>query len=485
MNSGKNSLISLIAALSRGERKHIMTNTLKKGTVLYDLFRFISEKKPASDEDIKKHFAGSVFLRQLHVTKINLTEAILEGMSSYHLRDSVDNLIYKELGKAEFLFSKELFTEAAIVIEKVHKKALLYHKAHVLPEVMKWKKKLFSAAGSLQERRPESAILASAAASYIESLLYENTLWAEAVEAQSFFNEEKSVIKAKVEMINKEKRGRSNGRLPVLILENHLLFTFHTMSGDLDKAEAHCREIIRALEQNPHVVRDDPKPYFTACYNLIGLYIGRRDYAKVSATLERVHKAPDIFFIDMEKSITVNSKARAFNIEIEISRDLRKYRHAQSLMEEVIRFLGDYGAKIHGSYKSNIYFQFAHISFALGKYDESMSWLNELFRTEGKQVRFDILRFGKLLYIFVHYELGNFEHLIYAVDNYKKFLKGKTSAYEFEKTLLAGFLKLAKAGEAGRRRIMAEISGKLESRPEDREIYKGYFDVEEWLKKYL
>jgi hypothetical protein len=122
----KNNLFELVKSLSSSEKRYLR-QSMAIGKVDANHLRLFDEidRMGAYDETrIKDKFKGEKFINQLHVTKIYLQDNILKSLRSFHAASS-STLIMKDLLKnIEIYFSKELYNQCAVEIQKAEKIAI-------------------------------------------------------------------------------------------------------------------------------------------------------------------------------------------------------------------------------------------------------------------------------------------------------------------------------------------------------------------------
>ena len=107
----KGNIFSLIKSLSKSEKGYLKTSlgekAINKNYMM--LFDVINKQSEYDENEIRKIFKNEKFVKQLHVTKIYLTELILKSLRSYHSNKSVSSKLINLLNDIELLFEKELY----------------------------------------------------------------------------------------------------------------------------------------------------------------------------------------------------------------------------------------------------------------------------------------------------------------------------------------------------------------------------------------
>ena len=143
----KGNIFHLITSLSKSEKRYFKTSLSEKAVNknYVKLFNIIDKQTEYDENEIRKVFKDEKFVKQLHVTKIYLTELILKNLRSYHSDKSINSKLINILNDIEILFDKELYDLAYYRIKKAEKLALDYERLPYLLEILSWKRKLYKA----------------------------------------------------------------------------------------------------------------------------------------------------------------------------------------------------------------------------------------------------------------------------------------------------------------------------------------------------
>ena len=135
---------------------------------------------------------------------------------------------------------------------------------------------------------------------------------------------------------------------------------------------------------------------------------------------------PEKYKLKNKDRISVKLMVRTYNVELEMYRDLKEFKKAENLIEEIQLFLTLNENLVPNNYKTLFYYQFAYIFFMRNKLSEALHWTNELLGGKISGVREDLKSYVRFLNLMIHFELGNTIVLKYAVDASRRFLKKKT-----------------------------------------------------------
>ncbi len=405
----KGMLNLLVQSLTKSEKRYFkLTIAFEKKNNYLRLFDFIDKQGACTDQVIKAYFKNEVFVKQLHVTKNYLNQMILKSLRAYHAHISKGAELKTLLNDIEILFMKGLYDQCEALLEKGLALAQKYEKQIDLLSLYAWKRRLLLERSGDKERDQVNEVIREEK-SNLEKMLTLNTYW--------------EIMFHLFDPTSPEMEGRENhadfGDHPLLqsperadtlkarVLYHHILYARRTMENHFPEAIDQLDKLIAHLETCPHSIQEDPASYVTALSNKVGLCLWMKDLKAVPVLLEKIRAMPKKYGLPTQAAFTIRLLLRTYNVELEMYRDSRRWPEGVALAEQAADFMKGQKTRIPDDYRLLLYYQFAYVYFMDKKDAKALFWLNEIFRYSFGETREDIQSFAHLLYLIIHFELGN------------------------------------------------------------------------------
>ena len=481
--SKKGQLFSLIKSMSQSEKRHfkLFLSTAAGDKNYLKLFNFIDRQKELNDQEIKAHFKGDAFVKQLHVTKNYLKKQILKSLRHYHSKHSVDASLKERLREIEILFQKDLFDHCRELVDKALEKAEHYEKLQSLLALYGWKKKLLLNRHGPFEAREEVLSLIEKEKELIDQLANHNAYWALTMDSMDFDRVQETL---KNPLLQGPEEAKS---LQAKILYYHICYSQYVVTGAVEQALQSIDDLIGLLEEIPERIREDPAPYITALNNKTVLLLRDGKLDQVYSHINKIREAPDRYGIPKHSRLTTVSLLKTYNVELELYRDLGEYQNAVKLIDEVNEILEKHRETVPRDYEISFYYQFAYSLFKKGLYSRALKWINKIVLGNYGTIREDIQSYGRFLNLMIHLELEHIMILKYAVDGTRRFLKKKRDLHLFEKVLLRFFSQVSMALSRERKALFLSLNEELFKGEKEEEVKEvlDYLDFKAWIAEKL
>lgn len=468
----KGSLFLLVKSLTMSEKRYFKLFAAGARDANYlRLFDFIDSQKELNEEEVKEHFKNAAFVRQLHVTKIYLSDLILRSLRNYYADDTIQGQLLDLLRDIEILFRKELYDACLYKIAKAEKIAVNYEKGALLAEVLGWKRKLMVVKGSIGGKSLDEIL--DREKDTLEKLLSLNRYWSTTFHLFENIKDKSFVKKLDI---------KNASTLQALSLHQHLLYSYHFMNGNLSEAEKEIAQLIRHLEQLPHRVEDDPGTLVTAIGNKIGLLLAQKRWKETESLISEMRAVPEKYKLNADSKFTVRLWLRIFNLELEVYRDTRQLQKGTILIREVESYLDSREDLIPDNYRIMLFYQITGIWFMKNNFSKALYWVNKIVNANFGETRIEIQCYARFLNLMIHFELDNILVLRYAVDSCRRFLKKKKSVDPFGQEVLQLFAKLSLAASGEYKTIFRKFHDVVyvkENHPDDK--FQDYIDLKAWV----
>ncbi|MCI0694140.1 hypothetical protein L0337_19295 [candidate division KSB1 bacterium] len=487
----KGNLFSLIKSLSMAEKRFfkVYAASNKTGKNYLLLFDFIDKQERYDEPAIKAHFADRRFVKQLHVTKIYLSNLILKALRSFHAKPAKSLELKNLLLEIEILFRKGLFDQCHYTIDKAIAIAGQYEKYPDLLELYGWKRRLLLEIFGAAEGKAKVNEILQQEKTVVRKLATLNDYRYLGINIFDILNGAQDESGKLESMKTNPTLDHSTDAAGVqgVILYHHVLYAYYISQRDIPQAEKHISAAEKIIEAHPELIQEDPASYITALNNKIGLCFFLKRQDTIAALLSKITAIPQKYGLKYLSPVTVKLLLRTYNMELELYRDTGRYAQGVALAEKIKDFLETHHRFAPAEYQLSIYYQFAYLYFMQQDFRQALFWLNEIFRRNFGAVREDLQSYAQLLHLIIHFDLGNTAVLKYAVDSCRRFLKKKRSLQSFERVLLRYFSRLSTTLPEKHRALLEKMQAELfaETAEKDKANVLDFLDFEAWLQRKL
>lgn len=487
-------LFQLIKTLTKQEKRYFklfasrhVIGKENKYVILFDAI----DKQDAYDEvKIKKKFAGQTFIKQLHVTKNYLYKLILSSLRQYHEGKSED--VFPVLMRnAQLLFKKGLIQQSEKILDKAMKIAVGNERFLQVLEVYRLRHHIIHNRNDLQglesyvnvDFQKEMDVL-NIYKNYLEFQLLHDKIFIPYWKSGGIRKEEEKEAYSKLfedPLYQDIENAKSfNARM----FYHNARFLYYFQIAEWEKCLEHMQEQVFMFENLEATQRkgDREANYISS---LINLYIIQKQLHQYQEGLKNLRKL---------RAIPTNSSTlkfrlftRSYNLEIDLYISTGQFRKGISNLQSFVNELTDYEKQIQSQHRIGLYYNLAYLNFGAGKYNDALDWVNRLLDEPDVKTREDLYSFGRILNLFIHYELGNDQLLEYIVKSTYRFLLKRKRLYKAESIVLKFLKKYPNFTDKqilkGFREMYQELSSLTENEFEARAF--EYFDFLSWLESKL
>ena len=435
-------LFQLIKSLSRSEKRYFKLQAARSGSKpnFVRLFDAIDAQDEYDEAGIRKQFEGETFIKQLHVTKSYLRDFILKCLRNFHAGLSRNAEVKDRLRNVEILFHKELYAQCTSELKRAESIARRYELSASLSDILDWKRRIEQVQSPHNYETFQSILIQQQAS--IETQLNTNRYWQLAVSLSGALMSRTPQEIDDLDLLDDPQQAKT--------LEARSLFYNSRYFRSLQKRESGAAlealfALVEELEAFSHRIKEDPGLYISSIHNLASYLIFQKEYDSALEYLKRARSVYRSFRITSENKTLLKHIIRTHNLELEIYRDTRTFREHAGSIETIEGFVIEYKNKMPPGYLISFWFQLANIHFMSGRFDDALSWINELLNTHHRTVRPDLHIQARMLNLMIHLEKQNLFVLRYFVDNTRRYLKRMRPLEEYELELLRFFSEIAQA----------------------------------------
>ncbi len=446
----ENSLFELIHSLNNNEKRYFMleANAKRKDSNLARLFEFLSSQKKYSEESILKKFADDGFAKQLHVTKNHLYEGILKAMRAYNIEKSLDHKLKGMLQDVQFLYDKRLMHQAKNILKRVKKLAEEYEKFTTQLEVLDWEAKILASQFYIGNIEKDIDDISDRYYEILEKL--QNTREYSDLQSKMFNNYYKEGIERKNEnyktndqiinqFILKDENRALSFKAQCCFYNIHSIY--YKINNNWEKAYEYRKKLLKLFEESDRISPEDMNMHFAAVNNLLPVSLHLEKYKEVEELLVKmrsiVNKYPKVKVSeDIEMKIFTHSNIAELSLYVRIGEADKGLK----LIENITPFIEENERKIRKFPLLHLYYNIAYFYFSIGKYSQSIFWMNKILNDNSLKSVEDIHASSHILTMILQFEQGRDELLNYLARSTHRYLNKLEGLYQFE-TILLNFLK--------------------------------------------
>ncbi|HYF02733.1 MAG TPA: hypothetical protein VEC36_05110 [Patescibacteria group bacterium] len=434
-----NDLFLLIKSLHKGEKRFfkLYARKYEKDANYLRLFEAIDRQHEYDEQALKETFKNDKFAQRLSVTKEYLYEMILCSLRNYGTEVSPEMEVLALRRDIKTLISKRLYRQAEKLIVKAKELALQYDLFHELLGILgdeaylPWKdrEEMFREWRDVLDKFNN---------------MYEFGYFAEQVRA---ITENKRYLRSPEDFaeINEIEKKYAKDVREATSFSSKLRYYFaHTMLNTLknngDEKLKNARATVGLFHEYPQFIQTQTLAYLSELRTYSAIELAQGNYEKALQSIQTLKQTEVpaqflpfkkilLFFIEQNYALATLKFERFAEFELQYNELSGTYPHE----------LASYGVAIELKFLSN----FAYAYFAVGRYGDALKKLNILLARPDLAQHPYFENNVRLLYLIVHYEIGNFDLLEYLIrSTYRAFLKRK-QLFAFEKCFLRHIRRLS------------------------------------------
>lgn len=479
-------LFALITSLTKAEKRHFkLTVSPQKGEKNYlRLFDAIDQQREYDEEALRRRFAGEPFIRQLHVTKRYLYDALLHCLRAYHDESSANARINNLLHEAAILRQKGLREQALERITRAQAIAEEHHLYHREIEVLRTRQA--ATPETVEERFNEEMKLIGAMENVARYKRLEALMLLMVVDKGVPRNEQER--NAVLEIMNDPLMKKDIADIPLIarIHYYNVRTSYHYSALEFAQALPYARDQIALLESSEAILEDWKWEYIAMMNNFLilldhsgheGEFLDNLEKLKAIATSATTRALSD-----------ARVQAQAFNcaLGLEFSYHMERcnFERCRSLIAEIESGLVRFSAHISETEILRFHYLFAQINLITGRYQDALRAINIALAYEWSPTRRLLYNTARVMNLLIHYELENLDLLEHQIKSTYRFLRKQSGLYKMEEALLRALRRIpALNGARSTQRFFEEIRGEIAALADDpfERVILYYFDFISWL----
>jgi hypothetical protein len=483
-------LEQLIQSLTPHERRYLRLKLKaeRRGDVsnLEDLFVILENSNPDDPSAVQKAIATCRFAPHERETRYQLYRRLLEWLQTYHQGHHVEDQLHQYMQHANLLFQRGLHEQVKAILSKAWNMAAASEQFLLQLEVIQWIRKLMAVNAIHGE---ESTAWVAHEAQTLRKLnnlhamqeIYLQTVQAaftvEYVRCENDLAQLNRMFAEALNLQNKDIHSES-----ARLYQLKVLAIYHRAAVDFEQLGTVAEQLLERFESRPEFQLRFPDLYmdvhidicYVTCFSAHGQQM-----------VEMMTKMESISPLDPWHRRKLFTSAMMFRINI--CSFFGAYEAGITMSELLIHKIAKVPLDVNEFRQFVILFNAAHCAFGAGDLRGCLKYLRQAHAIGPAPTRLNIYCMAQVLYLIVHFELGNDDVLPYAMRSLYRFLKKRNRIFEFEKAILKFLRKQLGHNPPTLKNAFQELHLALlplrESRFEIMSILS--FDIVAWLESKL
>ncbi len=445
-----NALHELVKSLSKSEKRYFKLyssrHTIGSENNYTRLFDYIDQLDVYDEAILFVNFKGEAFLNRFSITKKRLYDQILSALDAYHVGNSLEAQLFKQLHSFDILYEKALYNQCIRILSSAHKLADKNGCKEILLLLHSKKKKLLETLGADAVNESDVREISFKIKGILEGLNMQDELWAS--KSRIFMRlSEKGVARSVEEKVKYEIQLGSLLDLDQNEMDDELKFLYnHTMAayyfaiGEFIASLKWIEQNIQLLEMSSMEDKIPINRRISLYTNAIYLADKLGDHKRSIELLATLKILSNTSNLNEDLEIKLFSSISSIELSLNISKG--DFDSSSSLIKSIGSGLQRFDGKITINRKAFLAFKLAVVQIGSGNYSEALKWINCILNDSRLDKTEDIYGFTLLLDLLVHFELNHDELLPYSLKSVQRFFKTRNRMYSFETVLLKFISKL-------------------------------------------
>ncbi|MEM0997383.1 MAG: hypothetical protein AAGN35_09905 [Bacteroidota bacterium] len=491
--------------MSASEKRYFKvfaSRSSQKGKNHYmEIFARINAQSTYDESAILQLLPDDKARRQFPVMKNYLYKLVLKSLRNFHSGRTIDFRLKEHLMNAEILQRRGLPVQCGKQLDKARQLALAHEKYEYLLEI-----------GALQltlaMQQPEVNL--ERLAQRLEDIFTSTNQWFEYYRQIQVFRKlslQMLVLNRREQHITGPEVKQAYKRilhhptmqqlaadLPVRAqaFYNQCHFIYHFAAGDQNQAFAYVQQIVRVMEDHPHLVEERPENYVHTLQNMVVISTLCRSPQESLQLTERLKSFAERFpKVKFSQRLHHNALLFAYNVELQLLLSTKQMTTAANLLPGLEALLDQHPPRYNlneGYVLLALYLQIANVYLYQKSFDQALSFVNRILNQPGINEEYELHLHTRLLRVMILFDAGDFESLEYTLLSLHRFLNKRRQKFSFEKALLR-FLR--KSFEVPNRRgllpHLRKLRDELQLIVEDPEepYHARHFGILDWLDQHL
>lgn len=493
-------LFQLIKSMSRTEKgyfkKFATKHTTSGGNIYLRLFDAIDDLERYDENELRKKFKGERFADKIYSTKNYLFNLILKALGAYHSEKFAVSKLSMMHIELNVLFEKGLYKQYKTRLNKAIDLAREHDKNFWLAHLYDKEIKLL-VTEYYEGAPPENfGLLKKKVLENLDNLKLDQEF--ELLYYELFF-----LLKKIGSVRNKKDLDALNKFIDNPLLKNKKLAKnfnskFHIFSilghyyraiNDNENWYKYRKALLELLESDPKYLKEYKMSYISSLNNYLNACVNIGKYKEFEKYLDKMKAFSSQF---ENKKENADYQTRLFllisDLELNYYKKTGRFDDLKKLIVAVETGFSKFGKLIIENRKIALYNRIAYANFIIRDYNKSIQYINLIMNATNPKVEQEQHSFARIRNLILHYELGNYDLLEYAVRSTRKYLSGAERIYKFEKLVLDFVVKAMNAAPEKEKQALYDRLKfdlvKIADDPFEKSALEQ-FDVISWLESKI
>jgi tetratricopeptide (TPR) repeat protein len=246
-------------------------------------------------------------------------------------------------------------------------------------------------------------------------------------------------------------------------------------------------KVKQILDDHPQLRNDLTNRYMRALSNIMSLQIDLDMIVEARASMKAMKDMAEkpAFQTDDIANMVYRDTTVA---ELRLLQKTGDYHQALAVVDELIRYMENPLTRLNKEQELVLNNVISTTYFGAGSYREALHWVNKVLNDNETNLRQDIYGYARVFNLVVHYELGNYDLLEYAVKSTHRFLSKRQRDHDLELVIISNMRKLGKAAmEGNEKQVLRQFSEEVESAIQHAadQIILEHFNYPLWIESKL
>jgi len=447
-------LFTLIQSLEKQEKRYFKLYASRIGTGqnqnFINLFNEIDKQKEYNEERIKKKFNGQGFVKQFHVAKNRLYQAILKSLDAYYAESSVEGKLERLIHQAEILFKKGLQVQCKKRLDKAKKIAIEEEAFLYVLRILQLEVLFFDELTQVEKLKSQSLEGYQIGLKIIERyrnfmefnmmrtklnefLIRKNA--GEPAEVDDLFDE------AELDLLKNEDSALSLTALQRQLVINSI---YYRLKDKMDKSLFYRKRLVEVFENNAPKVAGNARAYLTSLNNLISLQISLKHFKDALKTINKIEDLKNETYFKLMEQRNFYITLRTFNYKYSIYMQTNNIAKAINTLPELEDIVIDNFDQIPENYQLILSYYIAILYFFKLDYQNATTWFYKLLNHPGIDTNEEIHSHSRLLNLLSYSQMNNQSLFDSFFKSTERYLKSKKNNYKYVKAVMQNLIKLNK-----------------------------------------
>ncbi len=450
-------LFSLIQSLEKQEKRYFKLYLSKGGAGLnqnmIDLFNEIDKQKVYDEERIKKKFKTQSFIKQLHVAKNRLYQAVLKSLDAYYAEASTEGKLQRLIHQAEILYEKGLRTQCKKRLDKAKKIAIQEEAFLYVLKILQLEVLFFEELTQVEKLKSQSLEGYQIGLKIIER--YRNFMEFNMMRTKlnEFLIKKHAGGTPKVDGLFDETEltllKNEEAALSFTALQRQLVINsiYYRLKGEKSKSLFYRKRLVDVFENNKPKIAGSARAYLTGLNNLISLQLDLKQFKDALNTINKIEDLKNETYFKLTEQRDFYITLRTYNYKYSIYMQTNNISKAIETLAELEIFVTEYAEQIPTNFQLIFYFYIATIHFFQLDYQSATTWFYTLLNHPAIDTNEEIHTYTRLLNLLCYSQMDNqslFESFYKSTERY---LKAKKNNYKYVKSIMQNLKKIHKLFE--------------------------------------